>query len=80
MNLADYERMLPQGDSFKRLRYWILNYCGKHFFWDVQLVLRADEVPATSLGQRGSLGWTTWLKTKPFTRDADELILQPPGD
>jgi type VI secretion system protein ImpH len=78
MGLADYERMLPQGVSFERLKYWVLNYCGEHFFWDVQLVLRAEEVPATSLGRSGRLGWTTWLKTKPFASDADQLILRPP--
>jgi type VI secretion system protein ImpH len=80
MGLADYERMLPKGDSFERVKYWVLNYCGKHFFWDVQLVLRADEVPTTRLGQFGRLGWTTWLKTKTFACDADELILNPPPD
>jgi len=36
MGLKDYERMLPQGDSFERVKYWVLNYCGEHFFWDVQ--------------------------------------------
>ena len=77
MGLADYERMLPKGDSFERLKYWVLNYCGEHFFWDVQLVLRADEVPSVCLGQSGRLGWTTWVKTKPFEKDADELILNP---
>ncbi len=79
MGLADYERMLPKGDAFERLKYWVLNYCGEHFFWDVQLVLRADEVPETCLGRSGRVGWTTWLKTKAFACDADELILNPPA-
>jgi type VI secretion system protein ImpH len=80
MGLEDYERMLPKGDSFERLKYWVLNYCGEHFFWDVQLVLRADEVPSACLGKTGRLGWTTWVKTKPFGKDADELILNPGRD
>jgi len=79
MSLADYKRMLPSGDSFKRLRAWVLNYCGEHFFWDAQLVLRAAEVPDIALGKAGLLGWTTWLKTKPLPRDADDLILNPPA-
>lgn len=78
MKLRDYERMLPHGEAFRRLQYWILNYCGEHFFWDAQLILRADEVPSISLGQSGRLGWTTWLKTKPFDRDAADLLLIPP--
>lgn len=55
----------------------MLNYCGEHFFWDVQLVLLAAEVPVTQLGQVGLLGWTTWLKSLPFTRDAEDLVLAP---
>jgi type VI secretion system protein ImpH len=58
----------------------VLNYCGEHFFWEVQLVLRADEVPAARLGVSTRLGWTSWLKTKPFAHDADELILTPPPE
>jgi type VI secretion system protein ImpH len=80
MKLADYERMLPGGAAFVRLKFWILNYCGEHFFWDAQLVLEAPEVPEIELGRAGRLGWTTWLKSQPFTRDADDLILIPPPD
>ena len=75
MTLAELYRMLPVGDAFRRLRCWVLNYSGREFFWDVQLILRAAEVPETCLGQAGLLGWTTWLKSKPFKRDADDLIV-----
>jgi type VI secretion system protein ImpH len=78
MSLADYERMLPSGESFKRLRYWVLNYAGEHFFWDIELILKAAEVPDICLGKSGRLGWTTWLKSKPFTEDARDLVLNPP--
>ncbi|MDB6067531.1 MAG: Type secretion protein [Pedosphaera sp.] len=80
MSLEDYERMLPNGDAFKRLQYWILNYVGEHFFWDVELILDAAEVPQVSLGQSGRLGWTTWLKSQPFTQDVRDLVLSPPSN
>ena len=78
MSLADYERMLPCGAAFQRLKYWVLNYCGEHFFWDAQLVLRAGDGPQVFLGQSGRLGWTTWLKTRPLAHDADDMVLIPP--
>lgn len=77
VNFQEYERLLPGGSSFARLRQWVLNYCGEHYFWDAQLVLTAADVPKTQLGRAGRLGWTTWLKTLPFTRNADDLILAP---
>lgn len=77
MRLEQYERLLPSGQSFKRLRDWVREYTGEHYFWDVQLVLAKEEVPPIQIGRAGRLGWTTWLKTKPFERDADGLILNP---
>jgi type VI secretion system protein ImpH len=77
MKFADYERLLPNGAAFERLGQWVINYCGQQYFWDAQLVLEAGEVPSSQLGSAGRLGWTTWLKTQPFTHDAADLILVP---
>lgn len=78
MGMADFQRLLPIHDSFAKLVAWVRNYCGFEYTWDVRLILRKDEVPKTQLGAGGMLGWTTWLQSKPATRDADELVLRPP--
>ncbi len=75
MRLADLQRLLPSGDSFRRLKCWVKNYVGEEYFWDTQLVLKADEVPQTCLGMGGMLGWTSWLKSVPMERDAEDLVL-----
>jgi type VI secretion system protein ImpH len=77
MKLAEYERLLPTGSSFRRLCDWVRIYIGEQFSWDAQLILGKDEVPSTLLGRAGRLGWTTWLKTRPFEQDADNLVLHP---
>lgn len=81
MSLQDYVRLLPaarpKGGAFRRLKQWILNYCGEHFFWDAQLVLKKTEVPTVTLGQAGLLGWTSWISSGPPARDADDLVLNP---
>jgi type VI secretion system protein ImpH len=77
MNLADLERLLPGGSSFKRLCDWIRQYVGEELTWDAQIVLRKEEVPKIQLGKAGLLGWTSWLKTKPFERDPADLVLTP---
>jgi len=76
MNLPDYQRMLPGGDSIQRLIGWVRNYVGEELSWELQLILRAREVPRTCLGQLGQLGWSTWLITKKLERDADDLMLR----
>jgi type VI secretion system protein ImpH len=80
MNFKEFERMLPNGPSFQRLCDWVREYVGEEYSWDVQLVLARHEVPAIQMGKAGRLGWTTWLKTKPFERDAEDLILREPLD
>lgn len=80
LTLAEYHRFLPNDRSFARLVGWVRNYVGYEFDWEVVLMLRKDEVPATRLGGQSMLGWTTWLKTRPFTRDADDLVLHAPDE
>jgi type VI secretion system protein ImpH len=75
MKLLDFERLLPNGESFARLRDWIRHYDTLQHDWDVQLALEGGEVPQTQLGMAGRLGWTTWLKSEPFPNDSEDLVL-----
>jgi len=77
MDLADYERMLPAGDSFARLVDWVRNYVGDELDWDAQLILRREEIPSVQLGRQGRLGWSTWLHAAAPRKDADDLVLKP---
>lgn len=77
MALDDLRRLVPTGASFKRLKDWVLNYIDQEFYWDLQCVVKASAVPSISLGQGAMLGWTTWLKSQPFTRDPDDPIFDP---
>jgi len=79
LGLADFRRMLPGQDSMRRLVALIRNYIGDEKDWDVQLVLKHDEVPAIRLGQSGELGWTSWLSNRASGADADDVVLEPLG-
>lgn len=75
LSLPHYERFLPEGESYRRLSDWVLNYAGFEYRWDCRLVLKGDEVPPMLLGYNGRLGWTTWLGTRLSGSDADDLTL-----
>jgi type VI secretion system protein ImpH len=60
-----------------RLRSIVRNYAGDALDWDVNLVLRADEVPKAKLGETMRLGQTSWIGEKTTKQDADELYLEP---
>lgn len=75
LSLRDYERLLPGGDSLVRTIAIVRNYLGDQLIWDLNLVLKQQEVPTIRLGAAGRLGWTTWLTSRPLARDGDDLLL-----
>ena len=80
MSLTDYEKFLPIARNNRRLRDWVRQYVGVEFRWDVDLLLRADEVPANQLGGQTRLGWTTWLGRRRTGAPASDLRLDPERD
>jgi type VI secretion system protein ImpH len=77
MGLADYERLLPDRESLARMEALVRQYITDEFAWDLQLVLKREEVPRIELGRSGRLGWTTWLLSGEAEDDSDDLVLDP---
>jgi type VI secretion system protein ImpH len=75
LDLGEYERFLPGGESLKRLRDWVLNYVGHELSCEMHLLLKRAEVPTVDIGKAGRLGWTSWLGKRPQAADADDLVL-----
>jgi len=76
MDFSQYRHFLPGSDSVQRLISWIRNYVGDEFRWELQLILKAFDVPGIRLGKTGQLGWSSWLGTTKFEKDADGLVLR----
>jgi type VI secretion system protein ImpH len=77
LSLKDYERLMPGGESMNRLGAIVRNYCGDSLDFDVNVILKGDEVPKAILGQQTRLGQTSWVGERPRTNDADDLFLEP---
>ena len=80
LSLTEYERLLPGGESLHRLIPIVRNYAGDTLIWDVNLILRSEEVPPTRLGRAGRLGWTSWLMPRRGHSDAANLFLDVSAD
>jgi type VI secretion system protein ImpH len=72
----DFERFLPSGPAHGELRELVHFYADEAVDFDLQLVLRQDDVPPTVLGQTSSLplGWGSWLCTRPSSSDKDQVV------
>lgn len=75
LELSDFMRLLPGAKSEAALVALVRNYLGDEFSWDLQLILKKDEVPATVLGSSGQLGWTSWLGNRKEAIDAGDVII-----
>ena len=80
MSFNEFQAFLPNGTAHQPLKSIIRFMVGLEFDFDVQLILKAKEVPSciltTRAKRRPQLGWTSWLKTKPFKQDDEQVILQ----
>jgi type VI secretion system protein ImpH len=76
MSWDAYRRLLPGGETLKRVEAVIKNYVGLTFRWNIRLVLRKEEVPRMELGREGRLGWSSWLGSSKRTTDARDLSLR----
>jgi len=80
LNLIEYLRLLPGGSSFHRLIPAVRNYVGDTLIWDVNLILKSEQVPPLQLGRQGRLGWTAWLMQRRAPDDAADLFLDASAD
>ena len=76
LTYAQYQRFLPSGKSYAKLRDFVRLYIGHELAWQVRLILKKDEVPYAWLGNSVWLGWSSWLGVRLGKSDASDLELQ----
>lgn len=80
LDLKQYLDFLPEGSASKPLRAITRFFSGDEIDFEVQLVLKRDEVPACELSDAVAaswqLGWSTWVKSAPMRRDPADTILK----
>jgi type VI secretion system protein ImpH len=77
LTLEQYESLLPSGKRLDKLIAIVRNYIGNELVWDINLILRSEEVKGVKLGGTERLGWTSWLGLRTSLKDADSLLLNP---
>jgi type VI secretion system protein ImpH len=80
LTLGDYLEFLPGGSAHDALRAITRFFSGDELDFEVQLILKREEVPGCELGAEGEaaprLGWVSWVKSRPFGHEATDTILR----
>lgn len=77
LSLDEYTRLLPGSASVTRLTSIVRAHVGDALDWDVNLVLRGDQVPRATLGGDTRLGQTSWIGRRDPALPANDLYLSP---
>ena len=77
LDIEQFEQFLPGENRLAELVSLVRMYVGDEMAWDLNLILRGQQVPSVQLGRQGALGQTTWLESKSGDADRDEAILHP---
>jgi type VI secretion system protein ImpH len=80
LKLRQYLDFLPNGTAHRPLQALLKFFANGQVDFEVQLVLKREEVPACELGGEGEvapqLGWITWAKSVPMKWDPGDTILR----
>lgn len=79
LSRTEFNNFLPGGVALRQLVAAVKTYVGEEKAWDVQLVLKRADIPATRLGQHGRMGLSTWMGQPQRDTDADDVVLKPVG-
>lgn len=78
LTYRQFRSFMPSAELLRALSHLVRCYVGPQFDFDVQLVLKAPEVPWCRLGGDGTdpacLGWNTWVRSGEFEHDVDDAV------
>jgi len=77
LTMQQYESLLPSGKRLEKLIAIVRNYIGNELVWDINLILKSEEIQGVRLGSSARLGWSSWLGLRTSLKDADPLVLNP---
>jgi type VI secretion system protein ImpH len=63
--------------EFFRLMHLVRLYIGPELKVEVQLILKASEIPPCRSGRKGArLGWDSWVVSRPMRRDSGDAVFE----
>lgn len=78
LDRAEFDSLLPGTPAWLRITQLARLFVGPDTSFAVNLVLRAQDVPAAGLAAGARLGWTSWMgASRPRRKDARDALFEP---
>lgn len=84
LSYSQFLDLTPAGSALQALGQLVRSYVGPTMDFEVQLILRRDEVPPSQLASaeaapKSRLGWNTWVHAGPVPDDVDDAVFVTEG-
>jgi type VI secretion system protein ImpH len=77
VDIDAFRRLLPGEQSLDRVIAIVRSWTGDEMWWDLNVVLKREQVPASHLDGHSGLGRTSWLLSGPAAHDAADYLNEP---
>jgi type VI secretion system protein ImpH len=75
LNLKEYKEILPNKKSYQLFKDWINRYITNPLTWEINCIVKAEEISPARLGNHSQLGFTTWLTSQSVKDDIQGVSL-----
>ncbi len=83
LDYSTFVGLLPNGSEHRPLGQFVRRYVGPEYDFELQLLLLAEHVPCTRLGDAAGggsrLGWNTWIQGLQRETDAEDAVFAVEG-
>ncbi|EOC1567690.1 type VI secretion system baseplate subunit TssG [Cronobacter dublinensis] len=77
LSIEQYLRFSPWGQDLPVIKEWVRNFVGFEYAWEVQLLLKAQDVPHASLDGTHQLGYASWLEREESIKSVYGMCFEP---
>jgi len=77
MNYEAFQSFLPGSRNYQILMDWVRLFTRRELDWDLQLILKKEEIPPCIPGKGLQLGYNCWLTSKEPEKDVCDSVFQP---
>jgi type VI secretion system protein ImpH len=77
MSVEEYFTFMPGGGNLSKLVEWVRAFVGYEYGWDVEIKVKAEEVPHTYVGGEAQLGWSAWVGEPNQANAVSGFIFEP---
>jgi len=77
LDFLHYQRLAPRGEDLRTLVEWVRAFIGYEYDWEIQLLIKPEEVPAPHVDGRQRLGHSIWLGECDPAQPVSGMVFEP---